>query len=310
MFSEEQIQHINSIISLNHVLFIGKNVGTEVLSDYDKFVLEKHGFKISDIEQKYNPFEQAFYFGRLSSILQDEKVKKITYNNFLKYLRSQQYIPLTEKEKGTLRFLKNHTYNYIKGLENSAIKDINGIIITEQQKKRSEYEKVIKDAVKEAIVKRQTVKDVMSAIGNKTGDWQRNLGRIADTEMQRAFEYGRMENFKRFGGEKMLVYKEVFPLACKYCQKLYTVNGVGSKPILFTIEELERNGNNIGRKPEEWIPTISPIHPFCRCILQQYIQGSEWDVKQGRWVMKKPKQKVDRQGAKWKITIGDQIFEV
>ena len=309
MFTDEQIQQITNIITFNHVLFIGKTIGTDVLSDYDKYILDKWGFKLDDIQQKYSPFEQAFYFGRLSSILQNEEVKKLTYNNFLKYLRSEQYIPLSEKEKGTLKFLKKHSYNYLKDLESAVIKDINGIIISEPQKRREEYEKIVKDTVKQAVLKRQTVKDVMSLIGNRTGDWQRNLGRIADTEMQRVFEYGRMESFKKFGGGKQLVYKEVFPLACKYCQNLYTTNGVGSRPILFTIEELVRNGSNIGRKPNEWKPTIDPVHPFCRCLIMSYINNTEWDNEKKTWVMKKPLRKVERK-SKFKITIGDQIFEV
>jgi hypothetical protein len=34
---------------------------------------------------------------------------------------------------------------------------------------------------------------------------------------------------------------------------------------VFTVSELEGNGVNVGRSREDWLPTIFPVHPNCRC---------------------------------------------
>ena len=307
MFSDKQIQDILRIVSFRHVVFIGTNVGIDVLSDFDKYVLGKYGIDPDKIKTDFPSLDKAFYFGKLSQALQDENTKKLTYNDFLKYLRRGQYEPLNEKEKAALKFVKNNAYGYIKGLESAVLKDVNSIILGESQKRRSAYEAIIKDAVKSAIMRKDTVRSVMSEIGNRTGDWQRNLGRIADTEMQRAFEYGRFEDIKRRQGEDARVYKEVFPLACRYCQKLYLTNGVGSQPRLFTLAELEANGNNIGRKPEDYLPTIDPIHCWCRCILKFLPKGMNWDTEAKKFRFMSTT-KIER--PKLRLVVGDKEFFV
>ena len=283
MFTPEQIQQIEKIITLHHVVFIGNNIGTEILSDYDKYVLDKHGIDVNKLSKEYTNLEQAYHFGKLSTILQSKDVKKLTYNDFLQYLRRGQYEPLTEREKGTLRFLKRNTYNYIKGLEASVIKDTNGIIINDSQKIRDKYEQAIKDSVKRAVIQRDSIKSVVLELGNKFGDWQRNLNRIAATEMQNAYEWGRAEELKKVYGTDVEVYKDVYPGACRYCIQLFLTNGIGSQPKIFKLQELIANGNNYNSKPENWKPVLGVVHPFCRCSLNSLPQGMTWNKEETKW---------------------------
>jgi len=283
LFTPEQIQQIEKIITLHHVVFIGNNIGTEILSDYDKYVLDKHGIDVNKLSKEYTNLEQAYHFGKLSTILQSKDVKKLTYNDFLQYLRRGQYEPLTEREKGTLRFLKRNTYNYIKGLEASVIKDTNGIIINDSQKIRDKYEQAIKDSVKRAVIQRDSIKSVVLELGNKFGDWQRNLNRIAATEMQNAYEWGRAEELKKVYGTDVEVYKDVYPGACRYCIQLFLTNGIGSQPKIFKLQELIANGNNYNSKPENWKPVLGVVHPFCRCSLNSLPQGMTWNKEETKW---------------------------
>lgn len=307
MFSDKQIQDILRVISFQHVMFIGKNLGTDVLSDFDKYVLNKYGIDPDKLVTDFTPVDKAFYFGKLSLALQDKNSKKLTYNDFLKYLRRGQYEGLNDKEKQALKFVKQNSYGYIKGLENAVLKDVNAIIVGEGQKRRSAYEAIIKDSIKSAIMRRDTVRSVMSEIGNRTGDWQRNLARIAETEMQRAFEYGRFEEIKNKYGDNVQVYKEVFPLACRHCIRLYLTDGVGSQPRLFTLAQLEANGNNMGRKSDQYLATIDPVHPYCRCLLKSLPKGMKWDEGQKKFTYQATKV-IDR--PKLRLVVGDKEFYV
>ena len=75
------------------------------------------------------------------------------------------------------------------------------------------------------------------------------------------------------------VYFDVYPGACMACRELYLTDpeNPDSEPKIFKLSELIENGNNIGRKRADWLPTISPTHPYCRCTLNYKQPGFAWD---------------------------------
>lgn len=262
IFSEHQISEILRIIDFQHAFFIGTDISVDVLSESDKHILRQYGVEPEQLRTDFTPYEQAFYFGRLTTALKDQ-AGKVGYNDFLQYLRRGQYVPLSQKEQNALNYVRKQSYSHIKNLGQRIRQDVDRIIIEEDIKKRHEYERIIQGSLEEAIKKRGSVKDVVLSIGNKTKDWGRDLGRIAETEMQAAFETGRAEEIRKEYGDRAIVYKDVFPGACRYCIRLFTTNGIGSEPKLFKLEQLIANGTNIGRKVDDWKATIPPVHPFC-----------------------------------------------
>ena len=308
IFNEAQIQEILSIIEFQHVVFAATNVGTDLLTEEDRRILRRYSISPDQLRVDYTPVDQAFYFGRLSVALRDQ-AGKVKYNDFLQYLRRGQYIPLSGAEHNALAYVKRNTYGYIKGLGEVVKNDVDRIIVEEDQRKRYEYEKLIQGSIERTIKERDSVKNIVLEIGNKTKDWKRNLGRIAETELQRAFETGRAEEIVQQHGEDALVYKDVFPGACRHCIRLYLTDGIGSQPKLFEVRELINNGTNIGVKVNDWVPTIDPLHPFCRCLLQHHDPDTEWSKEKKRWVEKQFVRKVQRKG-KIRIMVNDTLYEV
>ena len=309
IFTEEQVGAILKEIEFQRLFFIAQNVNADILTDEDKLVLQDFGIDWETLRQDYTPYEQAFYFGRLAAVLGPIKSQQVTYNDLMKYLRRGQFIPLSDVEKQTLVYLENKTYSYIKDLGYRV-----GTFITESMRdtefaRRQYYEEVINTAIKRAVVERDTASSVAREIGKKTGDWTRDLGRIAETEMQNAFEVAKAEYLVReTGGKEKVYYKQVYPGACKHCIRLYLTHGIGSEPRLFSYEELLENGSNVGRKVAEWKPTLGPVHPFCRCDLRRKIGKNDvWDDKRGLYVP--PKESLPSKG-KIEITVGDKVFVV
>ena len=62
IFSNEKISEILRIIDFNNTLFIGKNVGTDILTNEDIRLLKQFGVDIDDLKVKFTPYEQQFYF--------------------------------------------------------------------------------------------------------------------------------------------------------------------------------------------------------------------------------------------------------
>lgn len=308
-FNQKQIDEILRIIDFQHAFFIGRDLDSDLLTEDDKHLLRSYGVKPEQIRQEYTPFEQSFYFGRLSSALGDLNAAGLDYNDFLKYLRRGQYIPLNDKEKNALEYVKRQSYSHIKNLGQTIKKEAEQITIYEDAKKRHDYEKTIQGSLERAIIQRDSVKNIVLEIGNKTKDWGRNLGRIAETEMQNAFEAGRAEEIRQKGGNDALVYKDVFAGACRHCIRLYLTNGIGSQPIIFKLSKLVANGSNVGRKANDWKAVVGAMHPYCRCLINNVKSGYIWDVNKKRFVLGSYERKVERT-SKARVQVGDKVFYV
>ena len=306
-FSPRQLNEFVDIIRLNHVIYIAEIVGVDSLSPDDKKILKKYGMSDETLTTPFTETEQAFYWGRLSQALRN-KAHKVNYNDFTEYLRRGQYIPLSKTEESALKYIKNNTYNHIKGLGDKIAQDVNGIVIKNDPDLRASYEEVIRSSLERGVIERNSLKSIVSEIGHRTEDWSRNLGRIVDTEMQNAFQIGRAEQIKREKGADSTVYKDVYSGACHKCIELYLTGGIGSQPRLFRLNDLVANGNNYGLKQKDWKATLGPVHPYCRCNLHQLPDGYVWDEE--KQMFSPPPYEPTGEKLGYKITVGDKVIEV
>ena len=172
---------------------------------------------------------------------------------------------------------------------------------------------------KNAIKERKGVQEVVSQIGKMQGNWDRDFGRIADFVLHTAFDEGRSLNIGKTRGAQALVYKDVYAGACKHCIKAYLTGGIMSEPKIFKLDQLQANGTNVGRKVDEYLPVIGPLHPWCRCTLMR--TPSEFtleDHNKGIWIwngqdfvrdLQKYQRKVKR-SSKVKVTVNNITTEI
>lgn len=311
IFSQSQIQEMMAIIDQHQTMFIGTNVGMDYLTDAEIDVLRGSGLDVDSLMNRKGYVDEAFSFGVLASAISDKRAKEMDYSEFKKFMSSKNYIPLTEKENAAIDHLKYETFSDIKWLGEKVKRDVNGIIVDQDKEYRSKYEDIIRDSATKTIEMRGSIKDMVSEIGHKTGDWERDLGRIAEYTLHNAYEEGRAAQLERKSGKDVLVYKDVYPGSCKKCKEAYLTAGEGSKPRLFKLEDLRANGNNIGKKQANWVPTLGPMHPYCRCTLNELPEGHVWSEGDGNFVpgKKELKEKV-RNRKKVSVKIGDQEYMV
>ena len=257
VLTPEQINELLSIIHTNQAIIIGKQLGLEYLSEYDKSLLEASGV---DVLKLYNPAEDsiftAFHFGMLAESLENVKaLNKLTYQNLKDYIKDGKYIPETELDKRVIQRIKNQTYSDVKKNAGNIFQDVNGILDNKSQ------ETFLKEEIEEGLKQRKTVREIASEIARKSGDWNRNFERIVDFQVNSAYQEGRVSMAEKNGSQK--VWKKVFNSACSHCIRLYLTNGFGSEPKLFDINELRSNGTNIGRKVDDWKPVVGSTHPHC-----------------------------------------------
>jgi len=302
--SQSQVQELLDDIAIQHLVFVAQHVGVEALSDQERQMIADF-----DVDE-FSYIDASFQFGMLSLLLSDKRAKKMTFTQLKKFARSGNFVPLTSAEKFAVKAAKKHAYNDITGLGNRIQGQFSRIMIESDQAQRAWYEKVIRKETTKAIANRETKKQLISRIGTKTQDWARDFGRIADYVMHDAYDSGRAMALKRKYGEDVEVWKSVYAGACRHCIRLYLTNGIGSKPIVFKLDDLIANGSNIGRKSDQWKAVVGPTHPWCRCQLEHKPKGLDWNDDKQAFIDPSPrKRKVERK-SKVRVTVGDKQYNV
>jgi hypothetical protein len=304
MFSQKEIDEILDIIDHHYSLMIFTSLGSEALSSKDKAILEYYGVDITKLDPKFPPYYQMFLAGKLSTILQDDQFRQVSSVDFKKYLVSGQFIPPSERERAEYAISRQMTYSYIKGLANK--------VTDETRNKLLEQNKVnlIRSTISEGVKSRRSVQAIVSELGHKTGEWDRDWKRIVVTEMNNIFQQGRAATIEEKYGPHQLVYKTVFPTACRRCIKLYLTNGIGSQPRIFKLSTLRENGTNIGVKANDWKPILSSTHPYCRCTLHSVFAGQKWNETTQMFEYTTDRERKVIRTSKIKISVGDKEFFV
>lgn len=306
IFTPEEIQRLFEIVDYRLACVIAEVLGKEFLTPSDRELLLKFNFKWESILNKIPPYFQSYIFGRLAGILSPEQLYTLNYSDVEQYIRKEQYSQLTKRELAEYKATATRTYVYIRGMGNR-VKETLGNSISEEELKRTIE---IKQNLDEGVLERKSVQAIVSSIGNQLGDWNRDWGRIVETEMQNIFCIGTAQVIVDEHGLDALVYKDVFSGACTHCRYLYTTGGSGSKPRIFKISSLIANGDNIGRKARDWKAVIGVTHPYCRCFLRYLPKGYVWDEEsQSFGPPKDYKPRVERK-SKVIITVGNKKFEV
>ena len=282
MFTIEQINSLLDILKNQNLIFIDSQLGPDYLSQDEIHRLQSFGINPYHFYVPENDILQmSFHFGLISDAIQDLEAKKIDFEDLHNYFKSGNYIPLSKVERYTLDSIKKQALGDIKALEGKIFRDVNNIISAEEKNDRAAYEKVIQDEILKGKQLRKTSEAIAREIARKTGDWNRNFTRIVEFQSHLAMSEGRAAMIEEKYGKDALVYCQVYDGACQYCINTYLTKGIGSEPRIFKLSKLKDNGTNIGRKVNDYLPIIPPIHPWCRCHIVSVPKGYIWN-KEGK----------------------------
>lgn len=120
----------------------------------------------------------------------------------------------------------------------------------------------IRRLVSDAVATHKNPYKLASDLARVTGDYGRDWKRIALTELQGAFNDGVALEAVRLHGAQAKVARVPESSACADCKRLLLQDG---RPIVWGVQELIRNGTNVGKPRELWKATLFCVHPQCMC---------------------------------------------
>lgn len=265
VFSLAQLNDIIGILRRHKLVFIAEQLGLNYLSQTDKDILTAAGVDLTKYTNSQGQIEHAYLFGLLSEALGDKRAKAMTYAQFQKFIKSGNFIPLTDDEEFALEQLKNRAYTDLNSLGNRIATGTSNIIIKANQTQQNKLRNIVKKKAITAVEHRQTAAKLASELGHATDDWERDWLRIAYYLLHEAYNTGRAKSIFKEHGEDAEVWFDVLEKACIHCRELYLTDpdDIDSEPIVFKLKDVIANGSNIGRKVKDWKATVGPIHPYC-----------------------------------------------
>lgn len=277
MLNPSELHKILDILDKQFLLFVSSTIGESGLSEGEKKTLEQYGVDYKSLyDQSKDLATLNFQLGQLSNILGESQLQSFTYKSLVKYIQDGNYIPLNATERAVIQSIKMQSLADIRSAKGRIFNDINNAANKGLSTARANQEEFIREQIKEGTAKRKGRKEIAREIARLTGDWKRDFNKSVQYISHTAFNEGRAAIIeKRYGGnDKAKVWFLVQKEACKYCKEAYLKDN--EEPRVFTIKELQANGNNIGKKVADWLPCFN-MHVACRCTCQEYIPGTIWN---------------------------------
>lgn len=278
LFNANDISKVDEIVDTNIKAFIAENVGKFAISTPDKQKLKEAGFDI-DLFDNNTIVALAYKFGMFEISNEPSYTKDVSLYQFEKIVKSNKFLPLSEKEQASLNSIQLQAGSGIDLFGDKLSNKFKTVLSDLNEDFKNKMESETSKLSKQSIERRESVKELASRLYHFTPDITRDLIRVSQYMLHTANEYGSADEIERVYGKDVRVYKRVYAGSCKTCEKLYLTKGFGSEPRYFKIPELRANGSNIGRTQANWKPTIDATHPFCRCSLMVAPNYLKWNPK-------------------------------
>lgn len=191
IFNFAQIQDMLAILRSHELVFVATQVGPSYLTAADKAILLASGVDLNKFTDANGVVEHAFLFGILATAIGDKRAKKMTYQQFQKFLASGGYVPLTEQQRFALAQMKTRAYNDITNLGNRMRNAVTNVVVNNNRQRAALAQKMIRSKVIKAIELRQSASQLASELANASQDWEVDWQRIASYLMHEAYNTGR-----------------------------------------------------------------------------------------------------------------------
>ena len=255
--TSDQLAKLRRIIEDRHLAFAVRIYGKRVVPD-DVYRRLKDAGLLTGVD--HDTAKDAYQVGRVLQALNTPAAADMSFDAFQAYLKANP-IPLSDVEQRAVGLAASRGAQYIVGLGNKVATQTGQMLIEADAELRNKLKEDIRDQVARGLASRQTVKQIKSDIGHKTGDWTRDLDRIAATEVSMAMNEGLAAKLADDHGDDVEVAVRSRRGCCDQCEAAY--KGPDGAPIIFRLKDLQANGTNVGKKRPDQKPVVPPYHPNC-----------------------------------------------
>lgn len=299
LITPAQLDALREIIGDHHEAYVAGMVSPSLLAPTELLRLIEAGILPPELQhiaaplpgepvppKVARPIATAYQYGRQLAAARGPREEAGQREATYEEQQRQPELPLSPAEREAVHWAEEHVAEYVRALSKRVQADLTGAVVAQAVAHSREADVVgessltqedIQGVVVGNLKKREAWRKIVTDLGDESGDWARDLGRIAATEKTRAVQEGQARGMMKEHPGGNNVAKVPAPGACKHCVRLHLTGGPGSPPKVFPLSELAANGSNVGRKAADWLATVGPVHPWCECLLVKVPDGWVFD---------------------------------
>jgi hypothetical protein len=274
-FSNKQVSPLLTTVDLFHSQYILENVGLSALSRAERVLLQNNGVDLASYKGKRTPVEEAYFFGKSESSARNKKdLNRLDLKQFRQFMaENPELFKPTRDDLQNIKLAKQQTAADIRNLANTIKHDLQQTLV---EVSKTTDAKTPKKAI---------INTITGHLAESTKKASSRFQLISSYRMHATFQDGIAAEILHRLGPNAKVYFSVHPQACDKCVKLYLKHGRGSQSKIFLLGTILKNGSNIGRKPNQLLPSRYPVHPNCRCKMNLLPKGKvNWSTRQNHYV--------------------------
>ena len=130
----------------------------------------------------------------------------MNYKQFQKFLKSKNFIPLTEEEELALQNVKQRAYTDITNLSNRMAGAFRNVVLKNNQEQLLLAQKIVRDKAVTAIELRQGATKLAQELADAAQSWDTDWLRVAYYILHEAYNTGRSQSILKNNGADAEVY--------------------------------------------------------------------------------------------------------
>lgn len=229
LLTPAQLERIKQIIRDYHAGFAVGMLGPDSIPPVEVQRLIDSGVIPQDLAYVFQPSagekppesmrftDLAYRYGRLAADpAHRAKVRAMSLPEFAEYLPDNE-TPLMPREQQAMAWARHNAGEHMRGAGDRLSLETSTNIRNADAEQRRRYVGVVREKTEENIELRESWRKLASQIGHETGDWSRDLQRLAATEKQGAMQEGAVASIVSRSDEKpedIRVAKQPNPDAC------------------------------------------------------------------------------------------------
>lgn len=265
------LQKVRDIIDRAHSAFIVNAFGPDTIPPDALARLQSEGLIEPTVRATT---DDAYLYGHVKAALDTPEVQGWSMGQVKDWV-AKNPVALTAQEQEAAKTARLSAAIYCQGLGNAVEKDTGQLLIEADRALRERMQDQIQNATELNIGARETIAKLKSDLGHATGDWARDLDRIAVTEKHTALQTGLVDALRKRYGDDCEVYVQPRANACPSCKRLAL--GPDGAPRILKLSQLPGPGSNVGRKQADWVLCAGSIHPRCECQVFRVPPGFGFD---------------------------------
>lgn len=264
---KEIINRIDEIVERAYLDFTFDIIGDDFFTEDQKRRIESLGLIIG----RKSLIELLYILVRMRTNPKYRSDK--TLNQLLDEVSRTGVLPaITDTQKDTVEHGKASINQAIEDTKTFIIKRVREEVLDANDTYRQEIQMIGITNVNEARERADgSMQVLLSTLFGVALMANKNFTRAFSTALTKFINNGVVDEIAAISGKAAkdtLVYKEVVNDGnlCEWCRSFY-MNRDGT-PKIYKLQDLQKNGTNIGKPRSLWKPTVGPTHPRCRCQLQ------------------------------------------